>query len=52
MIHYPKGFNYLIDINKESKLIFYINYIFACISIDSETWLVSNAWYKFILCIN
>jgi len=37
MIHYPKGFIYLLVINKETKLIFYINYIFACIYMDSGT---------------
>jgi len=34
MIHYPKGFNYLIVINNETKLIFYINYIFGCLYMD------------------
>ena len=34
MIKHPKGFNYLIVINKETKLIFYINYIFSCIYVD------------------
>jgi len=40
-------FNYLIVVNKGSKFIFYINYIFESICIDLVTLLVSNAWYEF-----